>query len=94
LAEKMARKYRKIDPRIWSDERFSLLSDAEKVLAMYILTCPQCNRIGLFRFSLALAAEDLGVPPVRMSERFAKVCDTFRWKWDAGAKVIYLPTWW
>ena len=90
----MARKYRKIDPRIWSDERFSLLPDTEKVVALYVLTCPQSNRVGIFRFSLALASEDLGVTPIRIAERFAKVCDTFRWKWDASAKVVYLPTWW
>ena len=90
----MARKYRKIDPRIWSDESFVTLSESEMLFALYVLTCPQCNRIGMFRFSVALASEDLKASTKAIDGRLAKVCDTLNWKWDANAKVIYLPTWW
>ncbi len=90
----MARKYRKVDPRTWTDEKFSTLTDSEKLLLLYVMTCQQCNRVGIFRFSTALAAEDLNTSAKCISDRFAKVCDTFRWKWDANAKVVYIPTWW
>lgn len=90
----MARKYRKIDPRIWSDERFVRLSEQEKLLALYCLTSPQGNRIGIFRFSIALAAEDLGTSHVTITNRFGHVCHTMRWRFDGTNKVIYFPTWW
>ena len=52
--------YRKIDVRIWSDEKFTRLSVDEKIVAIYCLTNRQVNRCGLFVFSPALAAEELG----------------------------------
>lgn len=88
----MAR-YRKIYPRIWTDEKFRTLSRAEKLDALYILTA-QCNRIGIFRFSPAMAAEDLGTPPATFARRFANVCRTLGWKWDVENRVLYLPRWW
>lgn len=90
----MARKYRKIDPRIWADERFAKLSNEEKLIALYCLTCQQCNRIGFFRFSLAAAADDLNTSTHTFGIRFRKVCDTLNWQFDDGAKVLYFPTWW
>lgn len=90
----MARKYRKIDPRIWGDERFVNLSNEEKLIALYCLTSPQCNRIGLFRFSVAAAAEDLGTLPQTFAKRFANVCHTLNWTFDERSKVLYFPTWW
>ena len=53
----MAR-YRKIDPRTWKDEKFRVLLSEEKLIAFYVITA-QSNRIGLFNFSPAMAAEDL-----------------------------------
>ena len=88
----MAAKYRKIDPRIWSDERFIGLDLTGKALAVYCLTCPQANRIGLFRFSLALAREDVG--DTVSDTVFDTVCHTLNWKFDKSAKVLYFPTWW
>ena len=90
----MAAKYRKIDPRIWSDEKFVLLSEAEKLVALYCLTSPQVNRIGLFRFSPAMAAEDLETLPPTFVKRFGVVCHGLFWGWDSTAKVLYFPTWW
>ena len=49
-------KFRKVDPRIWNDEKFQSLPPLDKLLAVYALT-GQCNRIGIFKFSIALAAE-------------------------------------
>lgn len=90
----MARKYRRIDPRIWGDERFRGLDTDCKLLAFYCLTSPQGNRIGLFRFSLSLAAEDLESLPQTLRERFFKVIETLKWRFDEEAKVLFLPTWW
>ena len=88
----MAR-YRKIDPKIWTDERFRRLKAEEQRIAIYILTA-QSNRIGLFHFSPGKACEDLGTLPPTFQKGFRKVCETLHWEWDANARVIYIPTWW
>lgn len=89
----MAAKFRKIDPRIWHDERFITLSNEEKLLAVYCLTA-QCNRCGLFVFSMGKAAEDLGTSGGTFRERFGRVVSALRWRWDEARRVLYFPTWW
>lgn len=88
----MAR-YRKIDPRIWTDEKFRILKPEEQRIAFYILT-GQSNRIGLFSFSPGKACEDLGTLPQTFQKDFQKVCQTLHWEWDSDTRVLYLPTWW
>ncbi|SLM46775.1 protein of unknown function [Nitrospira japonica] len=89
----MASRYRKIDPRIWTDEKFRRLTAEEQRIALYILTA-QSNRIGLFSFSPGKASEDLETLPPTFLERFGNVCRTLNWEWDADARVLFLPTWW
>ena len=90
----MAQKYRKVDPRIWGDEKFVCLTSDERLIALYCLTSSQVNRIGLFRFSLALAAEEMGTLPPTFAKRFGNVCQTFRWGFHEPTKTLYFPTWW
>lgn len=89
----MASRYRKIDPRIWTDEKFRQLSGEEQRIALYILTA-QSNRIGLFSFSPGKATEDLRTLPLTFRKGFEKVCQSLNWEWDPEARVLYLPTWW
>lgn len=88
----MAR-YRKIDPRFWKDEKIRLLNVEEKLVALYCMTA-QSNRIGLFSFSPAMAAEDMGMLPQTFAKRFEKVVLTLNWTFDEGQKVLLCPTWW
>lgn len=89
----MAARFRKIDPRIWTDEKFRQLTGEQQRIALYILTA-QSNRIGLFSFSPGKACEDLGTLPPTFLKGLLKVCQTLNWEWDAKARVLYLPTWW
>ena len=66
----MAR-YRKIDPRTWKDEKFRGLSSEEQLIVFYVLTA-QSNRIGLFNFSPAMAAEDLDTLPQTFLKGFVE----------------------
>ena len=88
----MAR-FRKIDPRTWRDEKFRPLDPLDKLIVFYILT-GQANRIGIFNFSPAMAAEEIGIDPQTFSERFENVCRTLNWEWDEGSRVVYIPTYW
>lgn len=86
-------KFRKVDPRIWNDEGVQALPPLDKLVAIYCLT-GQCNRIGIFKFSIALAAEDLGLPADDIRERLDRVCHTLSWGYDAVRRVLYFPNWW
>ncbi len=88
----MARRYRKIDPRIWNDEKFRSFSREEKLIVLYVLTA-QSNRIGLFKFSPALAAEDLGMPQQTFLKGFNRVCKALGWQFDEGARVLLIRKW-
>lgn len=88
-----APRYRKVSPRIWGDEKFVSLGEGEKLLALYILTSDQTNRIGCFRFSPGKAAEDLGCSANTLGNRFETVCQTLGWKFSEKVKILLLPTW-
>lgn len=90
----MAAKYRKIDPRIWDDERFRVLSPGQKLCALYTITA-QSNRCGIFVYSHGLAFEHLGIEKMDSYRiAIAKVFETLKWKYDDAARVLYIPTWW
>lgn len=88
------RRYRKVYTRLWTNREFQALNDSHKVAALYLLSGPQTNRIGLFRLSLGEAGEDLGVSVAMIRTRVDHVCRSFDWHFDHGSKVIWIPTWW
>lgn len=45
----MASRYRKIDPRIWNDEKFRTLSDDGKLVFLFLLTHPHMTALGAMR---------------------------------------------
>jgi hypothetical protein len=87
-------RYRKIDPRIWKDEKFISLGSFFKLVIIYCLTTPQSNRIGIFNFSPSQAAEDLETLPETFLKGFKKVCEIFNWRYDEKYRVLYIPKWW
>lgn len=88
----MAR-YRKIDPRIWKDEKFRMLAPMEKLIGIYLFTA-QSNRIGIFNFSPGMACEDLQMSPETFAKGFGKVVERLFLGWDQGLRILYLPRWW
>lgn len=90
----MAAKYRKADPRLWRDEKFRELSRDEQLITLYLLFGPQGNRLGIFPFSPAEAAETLKLDPISFMQGFGNVVKTFSWHYDEKARVFYIPTWW
>jgi hypothetical protein len=91
-------RYRKIDPRFWKDEKIVTLNRDEKLITLYLFTSAQSNRIGLFAFSPAGAAEDLGIALQTFGkgfmEPFQRVVERLNLDWDETFRVLYLPTWW
>ncbi len=87
-------RYRKLYPRIWRHPGFRALKPSARELALYLLTGPQSNSIGLFHFSPSSAADDLGVSPETVRKGLADIAVTFAWYFDDGARVFYIPSWW
>lgn len=88
------RRWRRAYVRLYTDPDFQGLSDAEKVMATYLLFGPQTNRIGLYHVSAGLGIEHLRCPLRQFRMRLERVCEVFRWQYDAAAHVIWIPSWW
>jgi hypothetical protein len=53
-------RYRKIDTRIWNDEKFSLLPDGGKLIFLFLLTHPHMTSLGAMRATIPGLAAELG----------------------------------
>lgn len=91
---KGAGRYRKVYARLWRHPAFQRLAPDLKMLALYVLTGPQTNAIGIYYFSPAMAADELGITSESVIDGLRTLDDAFAWRYDADARVIYIPTWW
>ena len=87
-------RYRRIFVRLWRNEDFVAMDNGQKVVALYLLTGPQTNRIGFYRLSMGAAADDLGTIPETFAKRCETVCQTFNWQHDLRSQMLLIPTWW
>jgi hypothetical protein len=86
----MAR-YRKVDSRIWNDEKFRRLGDDAKLVFFMLLTHPNMTALGAMRATLAGLSEELGWKPEAFKEAFRKVLSEGMAEHDARACFIALP---
>lgn len=70
----MAR-YRKIDPRIWNDAKFSSLSNDAKLLFIFLLTSPQTQMIGAVPMRAESVAAELNFDMERYGIRYQELYD-------------------
>ncbi|WP_186259152.1 hypothetical protein [Burkholderia gladioli] len=92
--EKRAR-YRRIEVRMWSDEKFRELTPMQpcgQALWLFLLTGPQTGPIpGLFRAGRAVLADELGWDLEAFDEAFAEAFRLGMVKADWKAKVVWIP---
>jgi hypothetical protein len=86
----MAR-YRKIDPRIWNDEKFRALSDSGKLAFLFILTHPSMTSIGAMRGTTAGLAAELEWGVEAFAKAFGEACAKDMIEADAKASFIGVP---
>ena len=88
-------RYRKIEVRTWSDEKFRALSaipPSGKGLWFFLLTGPHTTAIpGLFRAGRAAMAEELDWELEAFDEAFREVSEQGMAKADFKAKLVWLP---
>lgn len=86
----MAR-YRKIDPRIWNDEKFMSLSHEGQRMFLFVLTHPAMTGLGAFRMSREGLKEELGLDSKGFTEPFQQLLDNGLVKYDERAFLIFAP---
>lgn len=88
-------RYRKIEVRTWSDEKFRALSSVQpsgQGLWFFLLTGPHTGPIpGLFRAGRAAMAEELGWPLEAFDKAFREVSEQGMAKADFVARLMWLP---
>jgi len=88
-------RYRKIEVRTWSDEKFRQLSPMQpsgQALWFFLLTGPHTGPIpGLFRAGRAALAEDLGWDLEAFDKAFEEVFAKGMAKADFKARLVWLP---
>lgn len=66
-------KYRKVDVRIWNDEKFRALSCDGKLIFMFLLTHPNMTSLGAMRATMSGLAEELGTLSKGFREGFGEL---------------------
>lgn len=90
----MAAKFRKVDPRTWTDEKFRKLNAEGRLLALWMLTSTRVNRCGVVMWSPGLASEETGIPATRIDTVCDTVCHTLTWSRDPITNTVFLRRWW
>jgi hypothetical protein len=83
--------YRKINTRIWNDEKFNALSDPAKLAFLFPLTHPNLTMLGAMRTTIPGLAAERGVPLEGFREAFAEVLSRGMAKHDERASFLWFP---
>jgi len=84
-------KYRKVDPRIWNDEKFRALSDSGKLVFLFVLTHPHMTSLGAMRASVPGMAAELVWKVKAFREAFGEGCSVGLVQYDEKASFVGVP---
>jgi hypothetical protein len=86
----MASEHYRVSPRYWSGSRRSW-NDREKLLGLYLLTCPHRTTEGLYHLPKGYIATDLGWTTRQVDEALATLLADGFLRYDDEAEVVLLP---
>lgn len=86
----MAR-YRKVDSRIWNDQKFTSLSDDGQLVFLFLLTHPHQTALGAMRATVPGLAAEKGWLTERLSEAFQEALSKGMVRHDEKASCVWLP---
>lgn len=86
----MAR-YRKIDPRIWNDEKFASLSHEGQRAFLFILTHPSMTSLGAFRATKEGIEAELGIDTKGLAKPFQELLSKGLIKYDESCFLVFAP---
>lgn len=84
-------RYRKIDPRIWNDEKFRLLGDDGQLIFLFLLTHPSQTALGAMRATMEGLAIEKRWTVKRFQGPFEKILQCGMAVYDEDVACIWLP---
>lgn len=87
----MAR-YRKVEPRLWTDKRVQKLTPVGKLVWLQILTGTESNMIGLYPYRKQVGQADTGLPLEDFEAAFNAILTCGLAKYDEDSQIIYIPS--
>ena len=87
------RDYAKVAPQFWigaTGKRIRKLGADAQVVAMYLLTSPHANMIGLYHLPVAYIFADTGTPFEGASKALDSLCEAGFWGYDKDAEVVWV----
>ncbi len=84
-------RYRKVDPRIWNDAKFTDLSERGRLVFLFVLTHPHMTMLGAMRATIPGLATELKMDLKGFSEAFAEASSKGMVKHCEKAHFIWLP---
>jgi len=79
-----------VSPLFWNDQKVLEWSEAERLLALYLLTSEHRNLEGLFRLPYSYVAEDLEWELYVVADRMQRLIDDGFLSYDKAAKVVLI----
>lgn len=83
-------RYFRVATKFWTDEKSSAWGDDNRLLALYLLTCPHRTTEGLYRLPKAYILGDLKWEAERLREPFAQLLDEGFAMYDETTQVILI----
>lgn len=84
-------RYRKVDPRIWNDRKFSELNRDGKLVFFYLLTHPSMTALGAMRASVPGLAAELVWPEKDFKKAFNEIILRDMVRHDGRSSFLWLP---
>ncbi|MBX9452042.1 MAG: hypothetical protein KL801_09405 [Mesorhizobium sp.] len=84
-------RYRKIDVRIWNDEKFRDLSDAGQLAFLFVLTHPSMTALGAMRATMAGLAAEKRWTPEAFTEAFGEALAKGMLEHEERAACVAVP---
>ena len=86
-------RYRKIDPRIWVDDKFRALSEKERLFFFYLLTSPHSTAWGAYVIDDLYAQADLGYSIEDVKSCFFSLSETGLIFRCSRTRLVCFPNW-
>ena len=83
--------FRKIDPRIWNDEKFRSLSDDARLTFLFVLTHPNLTALGAMRATVPGLAAEIGWKPRRLRAALVALSERGMIEIDEAASFVCAP---
>lgn len=82
--------FRKIETRLWHDEKVREMTSDTKLLWLYLLTGPQSNSLGCYVISKAAIADDLDWPLPKLERTFSELLAKRLVQYDTPTRLLFI----